>query len=131
MEIEDGVIWVYGVGEDGVMAFTDFGIENLDRAHQDAQERSYAAQALGSIRMICMRSTPDAFEAGSACPKETVRVRGDTEAASRGKWRHPKVKTTAIITAAVAGGKQLRYAASHLRRLCFYYQRRQPRCQAP
>ena len=29
MEIEDGVIWVYGVGEDGIMAFTDFGIDNL------------------------------------------------------------------------------------------------------
>jgi hypothetical protein len=29
MEIEDGTIWVYGVGEDGVMAFTDFGIKNL------------------------------------------------------------------------------------------------------
>lgn len=29
MDIEDGVIWVYGVGEDGIMAFTDFGIENL------------------------------------------------------------------------------------------------------
>jgi hypothetical protein len=29
MDIEDGVIWVYGVGGDGVMAFTDFGIENL------------------------------------------------------------------------------------------------------
>jgi hypothetical protein len=29
MEIEDGVIWVYGVGEDGVLAFTDFGIETL------------------------------------------------------------------------------------------------------
>ena len=29
MEIEDSVIWVYGVGEDGVQAFTDFGIENL------------------------------------------------------------------------------------------------------
>ncbi len=29
MEVEDGVIWVYGVGEDGVMAFTDFGIETL------------------------------------------------------------------------------------------------------
>ena len=29
MEIEDGVIWVYGLDEDGVMAFTDFGIENL------------------------------------------------------------------------------------------------------
>jgi hypothetical protein len=29
MEIEDSVIWVYGVGEDGVLAFTDFGIESL------------------------------------------------------------------------------------------------------
>ena len=29
MEIEDGVIWVRGVSEDGVMALTDFGIENL------------------------------------------------------------------------------------------------------
>ena len=29
MEIEDGVIWVDGVEEDGVQAFTDFGIENL------------------------------------------------------------------------------------------------------
>lgn len=29
MEIEDGAIWVYGVGEDGVQAFTDFGIDKL------------------------------------------------------------------------------------------------------
>jgi hypothetical protein len=29
MEIEDGVIWVYGVGEHGVLAFTDDGIDNL------------------------------------------------------------------------------------------------------
>ena len=29
MEVEDGVIWVDGVEEDGVQAFTDFGIENL------------------------------------------------------------------------------------------------------
>ena len=29
MDIEDGVIWVYGVGDDAVMALTDFGIENL------------------------------------------------------------------------------------------------------
>lgn len=29
MEIEDRVIWVYGVEEDGVQAFTDFGVENL------------------------------------------------------------------------------------------------------
>ena len=29
MEPEDGVIWVYGVCDDGVLAFTDFGVENL------------------------------------------------------------------------------------------------------
>jgi hypothetical protein len=29
METEDGLIRVYGVGEDSVMAFTDFGIESL------------------------------------------------------------------------------------------------------
>lgn len=29
MDTEDGVIWVYGIGDDGVLAFTDFGIETL------------------------------------------------------------------------------------------------------
>ena len=29
MDTEDGVIWVYGLGDDCVMAFTDFGIVNL------------------------------------------------------------------------------------------------------
>jgi hypothetical protein len=29
MDSEDGVIWVYGFGDDGMMAFTDYGIENL------------------------------------------------------------------------------------------------------
>lgn len=29
MDVEDGVIWVYGVAEESVMAFTDFGIETL------------------------------------------------------------------------------------------------------
>lgn len=29
MDAEDGVIWVYGINDDGVMAFTDFGVETL------------------------------------------------------------------------------------------------------
>ena len=29
MDQEDGLIWVYGPANDGVMAFTDFGIEAL------------------------------------------------------------------------------------------------------
>ena len=29
MDQEDGLIWVYGPGDEGVTAFTDFGIETL------------------------------------------------------------------------------------------------------
>jgi hypothetical protein len=29
MDTEDGVIWIRGLGEDAVMAFTDLGIETL------------------------------------------------------------------------------------------------------
>ena len=29
MDVEDGVVWIYGVGDQEVIAFTDFGIENL------------------------------------------------------------------------------------------------------
>ena len=29
MEPEDGVIWVQGIDDDSVMAFTDFGVDNL------------------------------------------------------------------------------------------------------
>ena len=29
MEPEDGLIWVYNLSDGGVIAFTDFGIENL------------------------------------------------------------------------------------------------------
>ena len=39
MDTEDGQLWVVGVGEDGVMAFTDDGIENLKELiaiHKDA-----------------------------------------------------------------------------------------------
>ena len=35
MDPEDGRLWVYGVGEDGVTAFTDFGIENLKQLVAD------------------------------------------------------------------------------------------------
>jgi hypothetical protein len=50
MEPEDGVIWVYGFGDDGVIAFTDFGIENLIdliKMHKDdptLRKRMHGAQ---------------------------------------------------------------------------------------
>jgi hypothetical protein len=35
MDPEDGCLWVYGVGEDGVPAFTDDGIECLEQIIAD------------------------------------------------------------------------------------------------
>jgi hypothetical protein len=35
MDFEDGCLTVYGIGEDGVTAFTDFGIENLQQIVAD------------------------------------------------------------------------------------------------
>ena len=29
MEPEDGVIWIYGLDDESVMAFTDFGVDSL------------------------------------------------------------------------------------------------------
>lgn len=38
MEPEDGVMHVYGIDDDGIMAFTDFGVENLRELLQTQQE---------------------------------------------------------------------------------------------
>jgi hypothetical protein len=46
MDQEDGLIWVYGPGEESIMAFTDFGIETLTgiieiyKANPDLLKRS-------------------------------------------------------------------------------------------
>jgi len=43
MEPEDGVIWVYGVGDHEILAFTDFGVENLVELieiHKELKSRS-------------------------------------------------------------------------------------------
>ena len=42
MEPEDGVIWVYGVGDLEILAFSDFGVENLVeliKIHKDLKSR--------------------------------------------------------------------------------------------
>ena len=41
MEPEDGLIWVYGPNDEGIMAFSDVGVENLCdliAMHRDAPE---------------------------------------------------------------------------------------------
>ena len=42
MDPEDGCIWVYGVGEDGVVAFTRFGIECLQEIISDLRATGQA-----------------------------------------------------------------------------------------
>jgi hypothetical protein len=45
---EDGCLWVYGVGEDGVTAFTKDGIENLRQIIVDQREAGRAPPQLKS-----------------------------------------------------------------------------------
>ncbi|MGD7428400.1 hypothetical protein [Ralstonia pseudosolanacearum] len=40
METEDGIIWVYGLGDDSVIAFTPFGIENLQEIIEMDRDRA-------------------------------------------------------------------------------------------
>lgn len=61
MEIEDGLIWVYGVGEDGVQAFTDFGIENLIELVRFYKENPNCSRAGSGIDPTSLRPTPDAY----------------------------------------------------------------------
>jgi hypothetical protein len=39
METEDGIIWVYGPSDDGVIAFTQIGIENLQELIEMDRDR--------------------------------------------------------------------------------------------
>ena len=62
MEPEDGVIWVHGVGDEGVMAFTDFGIENLSNSSK-SEKATHAAQARRRRKIATLRSTPHGYGA--------------------------------------------------------------------
>jgi hypothetical protein len=48
MEPEDGRLHVYGVGEDGVIAFTRDGIDNLQQIIADQRAAGRAPHKLGS-----------------------------------------------------------------------------------
>ncbi len=60
MDAEDGVIWVYGVGDDQLMAFTDFGIETLIELIA-MQSRSDTAQTSRRSRIGNLRPTSDGY----------------------------------------------------------------------
>ena len=61
MDTEDGVIWVYGDTDDGVMAFTDFGIETLT-PHRNAQGRPHDPGAPERTHIDTLRSATDGYD---------------------------------------------------------------------
>jgi hypothetical protein len=50
MAPEDGCLWVYGVGEDGVPAFTEYGIECLKQIISDERAAGRAPPSTGRNR---------------------------------------------------------------------------------
>ena len=48
MDPEDGCLWVYGVGEDGVPAFTAYGIECLEQIIADERAAGKAPSSIKS-----------------------------------------------------------------------------------
>lgn len=69
-----GVIWDYGIGEDGVMAFTDSptSARKPDGSHQDVRGRPRAPQAVEAV-VHCLRLSSDgyrkaSFTKGEGCP---------------------------------------------------------------
>ncbi|MGA7674959.1 MAG: hypothetical protein WCA78_07920 [Rhizomicrobium sp.] len=60
MDIEDGCIWVYGVGDDGVQAFTDDGMTTFAISSACAKMPRTGSSSQNS-KPIYPRPTPDAY----------------------------------------------------------------------
>jgi hypothetical protein len=58
MDQEDGLIWVYGLGDDSVIAFTDFGIETLIGLIEIYKADPDPPQTL---KVTTLRPTPHAY----------------------------------------------------------------------
>ena len=62
MDTEDGVIWVYGDTDDGVMAFTDFGSETLSDRKRKPRPTCRGFGVVGDI--ACRDHAVGRFENG-------------------------------------------------------------------
>jgi hypothetical protein len=58
MDTEDGQLWVVGVGEDGVMAFTDDGIENLKNLIQIHKDAPWIIEERRQVLAVIVKRRP-------------------------------------------------------------------------
>jgi hypothetical protein len=56
------VIWVYGVGEDGLKAFTDFGIDTSSSSFGCTKKIRLGLSAGSPNKPISLRPKPDAYD---------------------------------------------------------------------
>jgi hypothetical protein len=73
MDQEDGLIWVYSAGDEGVMAFTDFGIETL----QGLIEIHKAKVSVEIVDEQSSRLAPAAFRDEEDQHAQGVAIAGD------------------------------------------------------
>ena len=76
MEPEDGCLWVHGVGEDGVPAFTAYGIECLKQIIADERAAGRAPPQNRTDQVKILRRSPDADPACCRARRNRVRTAG-------------------------------------------------------
>ena len=61
MDTEDGVIWVYGLNDDGMMALTEFRIRETHSPYRDAQGRPHDPEATEQSEIDHLRFRPNGY----------------------------------------------------------------------
>jgi hypothetical protein len=64
MDTEDGQLWVVGVGEDGVMAFTDDGIDNLKELVEIHKDAPWIIERCREVLAAIMKPTAEKPDEG-------------------------------------------------------------------
>ena len=85
MDTEDGQLWVVGVGEDGVMAFTDDGIENLKELIAIHKEDPSIIEKRRQVLAAMMKPKTESPTRSNRKPNRPASLRPTAQGYSAGK----------------------------------------------